>query len=106
MFNTGGWVVETRDRDIAHGATVALVDEALDVVAVEMFRDGGEADRGSRVAVRCARDADLGTRTFRDEIARRITPDAPPWSTFCEAIGEETARRRALLRELIREGGV
>ena len=40
VFNSGGWVVDTLRPQPMHGGAVLLVDHALDVVSLNMYREG------------------------------------------------------------------
>lgn len=40
VFNSGGWVVDTMKPQPLHGGSVLLVDDTLDVVSLNMYREG------------------------------------------------------------------
>lgn len=80
VYNTGGWVVEKTVPDSNYGATLVLLNEDLDHVTLEMYREG-KVD-GVRVN---SIDKDC---TFAKEIEKRIT-SSKCWYRFSISVRDE-----------------
>ena len=81
VYNTGGWVNEMATIQRTQGAQAVLVDDELNVVAVEFFRQHQEP-AGYRVRVREPLVDDDGHRAFHSMVSSRVSADVAPWSDF------------------------
>lgn len=92
VYNTGGWVIETKVPDGLHGGAVVLVDEDLDVTSLRMFQDDG--DIAPEVQVRRSTHRGKEPSPFHDRIAKLVKEHAAPWRRFSEAASEAARVRR------------
>ncbi len=53
LYNTGGWVVDTPDTDPTHGASIAVLDDDWNLVALRVYNEAGDP-HGYPVKVECA----------------------------------------------------
>lgn len=106
VYNSGGWVVDSRDPTPAVGASIILVSEGLEVVSVRLFNDGlrgGDLRMDVRVAAGGPEDPPGEPSRFAAEITRRIRGGtgensvAPPWHRLGERIREAVLVRRGYL---------
>lgn len=99
VLNTGGWVVDSIERNPLHGAALVVVDDDLNVASVRVYNETTDG-AGSTVAV-AAVD---GENALAADLADEIDPAAPPWSTLSETIVAEVELRASALRARSREG--
>jgi hypothetical protein len=88
VYNTGGWVNETAEIQRTQGAQAILVDDELNVVAVELFRQTPDPLR-YRVRVREPLTDDDGHRRFHSLIDDRVRPAESPWTDFSTSVAAE-----------------
>lgn len=106
VYNTGGWVLESRDPFPAVGASVVFISPQLEVAALPVFNDGGEAER-PRFEVREAtghpESESPATSEFAAALQQAIrTEDGElrePWRQLGRSIDAGIERRRAQLHE-------
>ncbi|MBN1346189.1 MAG: metallophosphoesterase [Phycisphaerae bacterium] len=96
VYNTGGWVIESRVPDPAYGACVALVDDAHDVVNLCLYRD---QDGHTPQAVDAGADGTAPTRLSR-HVQAIIEGNPTPWSELTDTIKLTLQDRRSLLKTL------
>lgn len=83
VFNTGGWVHETKGLEPQAGASVVLVDEALDTVAVQLYRELPMlAERYPRVQSANGSPAS----GLHAHVSATIAADHEPWRDLAAAI--------------------
>jgi hypothetical protein len=99
VYNTGGWVNETAQIQPTQGAQAVLVDDELNVVAVELFRQTTDPSR-YRVRVREPLVDDDGHHRFRSLIDDRVRPTEAPWTDFSASVADELLECRARLAAL------
>ncbi len=106
VYNSGGWVVDSRDATPAVGASIILVSEGLEVVSVRLFSDGlreGDLSMDVRVAAGGPADPPGEPSEFAGEVTQRMrggiadNPVAPPWHRLGEQIREAVLVRRGYL---------
>jgi UDP-2,3-diacylglucosamine pyrophosphatase LpxH len=94
IFNTGGWVVDTAAPEAVQGGVAVLVDDDLDVVPLQIYRQSGES---SPPPVQLLHpDADDDPSSFQAQLAARIDPTADPWAPLTAAAAALTAQRYRL----------
>ncbi len=102
LYNTGGWIVETVQRNTQHGGSIVLIDEALTVVSLDVFRED-ETRKGSMVGVQeILRDGETETEFCR-HIKRIVELDRKFWDDFSGTIFDEIALRASALNKRVRE---
>jgi hypothetical protein len=103
VYNTGGWVIETKDPSPLHGGAVVLVDDHYDATSIHLFHDWGErgAPLVDRVEVRSSLHRAKEPNALFEHVSRLVQPDAEPWRSFSEAVGQAVRMRRQNLRDMI-----
>lgn len=94
VYNTGGWAVDNADRLESRGASVVLISDELQVVAVRVYHDGSDEPVVRVSAV--GPDAE----PFRAYVADLLERREGPWRQLAVTITEEAALRREHLRRL------
>jgi UDP-2,3-diacylglucosamine pyrophosphatase LpxH len=79
IFNTGGWVVDTATTAPSQGGVAVLVDDELDAVSLQLYRQGGGA---VAVQLLAQPDGTVSGSRLREQVAAMIDPAVPPWSTL------------------------
>jgi hypothetical protein len=102
VYNTGGWVNETADIQRTQGAQAILVDDELNVIAVELFRQAADPLR-YQVRVREPLVDDDGHRRFHELIDDRVRPTESPWTDFSTNVAAELLDCRDRLATLYAE---
>jgi len=104
VYNTGGWVNERAEVQHTQGAQAVLVDDELNVIAVEFYRQSSNP-KAFAVRVREPLIDDNGHRQFHDYLTQRVRPNETPWVDFSSAVSSELDSRRAALAKLYQNYG-
>ena len=102
VYNTGGWVVETVDPELAHGGAVVLVDERLNVAAVRCYNESGNSE-DYKVSVEEATHGPEQKNPFCTRIKGFVKPSKQPWRSFSDSIARAVRVRAQNLRARINE---
>ncbi len=94
VFNTGGWVIEAPAHQPNRGGAVILVDDAQEVVSVEMFHD---LEAAAPVKVVGAGSTRATNVAFREAVEQAIAADPAQWSAFSTAVAAAVEVRHARL---------
>ncbi len=103
VYNSGGWVVETKETSALHGGAVVLLNENLDVASLHLYN---EADNPKDYQVRVA-DPPPGAADsqFRQNLQGLVRPDESPWGGFSQTVAKEVDdRRQVLLAKIASQG--
>ncbi|HXW82638.1 MAG TPA: metallophosphoesterase [Acidimicrobiales bacterium] len=106
IFNTGGWVVDTAAPAPVQGGVALLVDDQLDVVPLQVYRQAAGSPPPPQLLA--SRDDDGSPSEFTGEIAARVDPRAEPWAAITAAASSLTAQRyrlQAITTETYRAAG-
>jgi hypothetical protein len=76
VFNTGGWVVDSVERQPLYGGAIAFVDDALRVASLRMYNESGPGETPTSVHVGALADHALGARLARALAAAASEADA------------------------------
>jgi hypothetical protein len=98
VYNTGGWVVETPAPAALHGGAVVLLNENLDVVSLQMYK---EANGPVKVEVHEKPPPGQPHSDFFNHLNELVKPDQPPWSTFSQTVADEISIREQNLKAKI-----
>lgn len=99
VYNTGGWVVETKDPSPLHGGAVLLLNENLEAASLRLYNEAADA-AGYRVRV-ADPPPDGADSQFRQYLQDLVKPGEPPWAAFSQTVpGEVTVRREILLDKI------
>lgn len=96
VYNGGGWVVDTIDDQPLHGGSVVLIDDELDIVSLQMYKEGK-----TQVSVVSLPGNDGKVSSFRDQIAAIVDMKNEPWTGFAANVAEEVSLRHQDLVEII-----
>ena len=84
VYNSGGWVVDTAETELAHGGAIVLADEELNVVSVRMYN---EAEKQRRPTVK-VEAVDGSENPLYEHVSRLVRCDQDPWLSFSRVVAE------------------
>jgi hypothetical protein len=82
VYNSGGWVVDTRQTESAHGGALVLADDDLNVASVRMYNETDERD-GSPVQVETI---DGRENSLSKHLAGIVNCRREPWLSFSRVV--------------------
>jgi len=82
VYNSGGWVVDTKHTDPTHGGAIILVDQQLNVVSLRMYN---EAENHERYRVRLEA-VDSASNPLYAHLAPLVRGDQDPWLSFSRTV--------------------
>ena len=100
VFNTGGWVVDTLKEQPLHGGSIALIDENLDVVSLQMYKEGKYKPTAEWITHDHTHDD--SHNAFFNKISGAIKNDPAVWDEFENVVSHEVAIRYRNLEEIIK----
>jgi len=100
VYNTGGWVVDSVDRQPYHGGAVILIDENLDAVSLRMYN---ESEIVEKYAVSAAEARHPGDRPsdFYQQVNQIVNQSPASWKTFSDSVARAVNVRAQNLRARI-----
>ena len=98
LYNTGGWVVDTKDTRSLHGAAAILLDEDLNSASLRLYN---QSDDKSSYRVEVAHSGDPSP--FSTRVAGLVRPEEEPWSGFSKAAAELVEQRHRDLDAIIKK---
>lgn len=87
VYNSGGWVVDTVQREPIYGAAVILIDETLQAISLRLYNQAASAG-GYAVRVEESTHAGVASSPFYDRINALVKPSSEPWKTFSATVAE------------------
>jgi hypothetical protein len=99
VVNTGGWVVDTPQRNPVKGASVILIDDQLNVASLRCYTEGDTAD-SYRVTIDPVNAT--GPNDLVDQLRASIDPDRDPWAQLAQAIQSAVSDRGQQLEDRLR----
>lgn len=100
VYNSGGWVVDTVERQKLHGGAVILIDENLETTSLRMYNES--EDLGDYVVkVQTATHAGDSPGLFHQKIAGIVDGAASPWKDFSESVARGISVRAQNLKTRI-----
>jgi UDP-2,3-diacylglucosamine pyrophosphatase LpxH len=99
VINTGGWVVDTPQRNPLKGASLILIDEKLNVASLCCYTEGPEA---SSYRLRIEPANATGPNELVDELQASIDPDRDPWAQFAHCTQSTVGDRGNQLADRLR----
>ncbi len=85
VYNSGGWVVDTVNRQPLHGGAVILADENLNLTSLRMYNEAEDL-KGYQVKVSAATHPRDAQNLFHERIAGLVDPSKDPWKSFSSAV--------------------
>jgi hypothetical protein len=98
VYNSGGWVVDTKDTDPTHGGAIILVDEQMNAVSVRMYN---EARRATAQHVRLEA-VDGPANPLRNRLAGLINSNQEPWLSFSRVVADNVDAYHANFRKRLK----
>jgi hypothetical protein len=100
VYNSGGWVVDSVERQPFHGGAVILVDENLAVTSLRMYNESADPS-GYAVTVQEASHPGDSPGAFHQTISNFVSSNAPPWKDFSDAVARAISVRAQNLKSRI-----
>lgn len=100
VYNGGGWVVDTMYEQPLHGGSMILIDEHLDVVTLQMYREGK-----MEVTIEDIDTTDETNCPFFDQIKAGVDMSKEPWSGFASTVKDQVAQRHKNLAQIAKSNG-
>jgi hypothetical protein len=101
VFNSGGWVVDTLNKQPLHGGAFILVDDNLDVMSLQMYKEGNY--KPTPQWLMHDHTHEKLHSAFFDRIEAIIKENPSPWQEFEKITEHEVNIRYRNLAEIIRE---
>ena len=98
VYNSGGWVVDTKDTDPTHGGAIILIDEQMNAVSVRMYN---EAKRPTAYHVRLEA-VDGPSNPLHHRLAGLINSNQDPWLTFSRVVADNVDAYRTNFRKKLK----
>ena len=99
VVNTGGWVVDTPQRNPLKGASLILIDDQLNVAALRCYTEGDTADS---YRIRIDPVNTTGPNDLVDQLRATIEPDRDPWAQLAQALQSVVGERGQQLEDRLR----
>jgi hypothetical protein len=100
VYNSGGWVVDTVERQQLHGGAVILIDENLETTSLRMYNES-EVLSDYLVKVQTAVHPGDSPGPFHQKIAGFVNNAASPWKDFSQAVARGISVRAQNLKTRI-----
>jgi hypothetical protein len=81
VYNSGGWVVDTLERQPLHGGAVILADENLRLTSLRMYNEAEDVSDYA-VKVETATHTKDAPNPFHERISGLVDSTKDPWKTF------------------------
>jgi len=101
VYNSGGWVVDTVEREPLYGGTIILVDENLELCSLRMYNESGKA-KDYRVCVAEVCPHGVTPSPFSEEIRGLVGAGISPWKDFSDTVASEIDLRARYLKQTIK----
>src|SRR5207253_2046328 len=88
LYNSGGWVVDSLERQPVQGGAAILIDENLDVASLRFYNETNQGEC-SVVSVQAADGDQPGANPFYERLVGLVDPAKKPWSDFSSAVRSE-----------------
>ena len=98
IYNTGGWVVDTKETRPLHGAAAILLDEDLNSASLRLYN---QSDRTSSYRVEVAHAG--APNPFSTRVAGLVKPEEEPWSGFSKTAAQLVEQRHRDLDAIIKK---
>ncbi len=100
VYNSGGWVVDTVNRQPLHGGAIILIDENLEATSLRMYNE--TSDPGQyRVSVQEARHPGDQPGGFHTRMTRLVDGSLSLWRAFSDTVARAVNVRAQNLRARI-----
>lgn len=95
VFNSGGWVVDTMANQPLHGGSVVLVDENMDIVSIQFYKEGKTS-----VTLEDIKDENGKGSALYEFLAPLIDTAQEPWAGFSKTAADEVSMRHQNLAKI------
>ncbi len=103
VYNTGGWVVESVEREKRRGSAVVLLDENLNATSLRMYNEADNWDDYSVLVEEAKGDNQDRPNPFHQRIEGLVQKSPNPWKSFSRAAARDVHVRARLLEGRIEE---
>jgi hypothetical protein len=100
VYNSGGWVVDSVERQELHGGAVILIDENLEAISLRMYNEA-EDPAGYGVTVAEAAQPGEPPSAFYQRIADLVAGQSDFWRGFSQTVSQIVSDRAQRLEERI-----
>ncbi len=100
VYNSGGWVVDTVERQQLHGGAVILIDENLEATSLRMYNESWDPD-GYAVSVQEASHPGDPPGAFQKRISALVNQKPDLWKDFSQTVARAINVRAQNLRTRI-----
>jgi UDP-2,3-diacylglucosamine pyrophosphatase LpxH len=100
IMNTGGWVVDSAAPAPTQGAVAVLVDDELEAVSLQLYRQSATATPVP-VQLLPAAAGDDSALALRAQVTAALDPTAPPWAALTGAASRLIAQRHRMQAALV-----
>lgn len=97
VYNTGGWVVDTVKKQPLHGGSVVLVDEHLDTISLQFYKEGKFKIEPEEALLNNSQPHN----NLFDYISKTFNFNAEPWTSFEKIAADEVENRYQNLKTMI-----
>ena len=98
VYNTGGWVVESKRPVPIHGASIVLADDQLNVATIRMYNESDDSSSYSVKLEPKGAESEQGSNPLRKRVSSLIDPSRSPWSDFSASVCEGVRLREERMR--------
>lgn len=85
VYNSGGWVVDSKETDPTHGGAIILVDEQMNAVSVRMYNEAGQPT-AYRVRLEAVDGPD---NPLHNRLAGWLNSTQDPWLSFSRVVADQ-----------------
>jgi hypothetical protein len=100
VYNSGGWVVDTVNRQYLHGGAVVLIDENLNTAALRMYNEHDSLQEYNVEVSEANHPGDEPGPLFT-EVAKRVNEKRELWDDFSKTVARAVSVRAEDLRARI-----
>jgi hypothetical protein len=97
VYNSGGWVVDTMKPQPIHGGSIILVDDHLDVVVLQLYKE-----KKLEVTVEELKGVNEKSCEFYDRLKDIIDMTKEPWLGFSKIVAYEVNERYNNLAQIVK----
>ena len=101
VYNSGGWVVESLEHSLLHGASIVLVDDQLNVASIRMYNEASNDGPVAPVTLETIPTDSQSPNPLAQEIGKLKFETSRPWKTFSEKVAAAIPLRRKYLRKRV-----
>jgi UDP-2,3-diacylglucosamine pyrophosphatase LpxH len=108
VYNSGGWVVESKRPQPRHGGAVIVVDDDLNCASIKIMYNEHDGPKNYTVGLECAEDdgkpspSSPPPNPLYQRLLPLVNPKTPPWKEFSQVTAEEVSKRIEKLKDRLK----